>query len=155
MTSGAWNEVGEIDPAQPPAPLPPGPGDRPVVLRPSLGSGLIVPESAIIDTGDRQIVFVDRGEGRLEPREILVGPRVDGGVHVLGGLEDGETVVISANFLIDSESSLKAALSGIAPGTTPAPATLPAGAPPAASSGSAPPRATAPATPDPHARHRD
>jgi Cu(I)/Ag(I) efflux system membrane fusion protein len=127
-----------------------------VVLRPSLGSGLIVPESAIIDTGDRQIVFVDRGEGRLEPREILVGPKVDGGVHVLGGLEDGETVVISANFLIDSESSLKAALSGIARGTTPAPATLPAGVSPAAApSRPGPPRAPSPAPPDPHEHRRD
>jgi Cu(I)/Ag(I) efflux system membrane fusion protein len=96
-----------------------------VVLRPMLGSGLIVPESAIIDTGDRQIVFVDLGEGRLEPREIQVGPKVDGGVQVLGGLDDGERVVISANFLIDSESSLKAALSAIAPGVSPVPATHP------------------------------
>jgi Cu(I)/Ag(I) efflux system membrane fusion protein len=106
-----------------------------VVLRPSLGTGLIVPESAIIDTGDRRIVFVDRGEGRFEPREILFGPKVDGGVHVLGGLEDGEKVVTSANFLIDSESSLKAALSAIAPGTIPAPG-------------------TPPPAPDPHAGHR-
>jgi membrane fusion protein, copper/silver efflux system len=94
-----------------------------VVLRPVLGTGLIVPESAIIDTGDRRIVFVDEGDGNLEPREILTGPKVDGGVQVLGGLEDGESVVVSANFLIDSESSLKAALAAIAPGATPAPAT--------------------------------
>lgn len=116
-----------------------------VVLRPSLGSGLIVPESAVIDTGDRQIVFVDRGEGRFEPREILIGPKVDGGVQVLSGLEDGERVVISANFLIDSESSLKAALSAIAPGGSPA-------APPAPAA--AAPVAPAEPTPDPHAGHR-
>jgi Cu(I)/Ag(I) efflux system membrane fusion protein len=119
-----------------------------VVLRPSLGSGLTVPESAIIDTGDRRIVFVDRGEGRFEPREIQVGPKVDGGVHVLGGLDDGERVVISANFLIDSESSLRAALSAIAPGVPPGPATPSPGAAPATPQ---PPPGPAP---DPHAGHR-
>jgi Cu(I)/Ag(I) efflux system membrane fusion protein len=117
-----------------------------VVLRPALGTGLVVPESAIIDTGDRRIVFVDRGEGRFEPREILTGPRVDGGVQALGGLEDGEKVVISANFLIDSESSLKAALSAIAPGATPAP--------PAPAGASAPPAPPPPGAPHPHAGHR-
>jgi Cu(I)/Ag(I) efflux system membrane fusion protein len=115
-----------------------------VVLRPSLGTGLIVPESAIIDTGDRRIVFVDRGEGRFDPREILLGPQVDGGVQVLGGLEDGEKVVVSANFLIDSESSLKAALSAIAPVTaTPSPGAAPVRAEP-------PPKAA----PGAHTGHR-
>jgi Cu(I)/Ag(I) efflux system membrane fusion protein len=117
-----------------------------VVLRPSLGEGLVVPESAVIDTGDRRIVFVDRGAGRFEPREVLVGFKVDGGMQVLSGLDDGEKVVVSANFLIDSESSLKAALSTLAPGQSPAAPTPhpgPAAAP-----------APSPASPTPHARHR-
>jgi Cu(I)/Ag(I) efflux system membrane fusion protein len=81
-----------------------------VVLRPFLGSGLILPQSAVVDTGDRQIVFVDLGAGRFEPREVQLGLKVDGGRQVLSGLEDGERVVTSANFLLDSESSLKAVL---------------------------------------------
>jgi Cu(I)/Ag(I) efflux system membrane fusion protein len=81
-----------------------------VVLRPFLGSGLILPQSAVIDTGDRQIVFVDLGGGQFEPREVQLGLKVDGGRQVLSGLEDGERVVTSANFLLDSESSLKAVL---------------------------------------------
>ena len=60
--------------------------------------------------GDRQLVFVDLGDGRLEPREIATGERVEGGYAVLSGLREGERVVTSANFLIDSESSLKAAM---------------------------------------------
>ena len=94
-----------------------------VVLRPTLGTGLIVPESAVIQTGNRSIVFVDRGEGRFEPREVELGPKVEGGVQVIRGLEDAESVVVSANFLLDSESSLKAALGSVKPlaGGPPAP----------------------------------
>jgi Cu(I)/Ag(I) efflux system membrane fusion protein len=86
-----------------------------VVLRPTLGTGLIVPESAVIQTGDRSIVFVDIGGGRFEPREVQLGPKVEGGVQVIAGLEDAESVVVSANFLLDSESSLKAALGSVKP----------------------------------------
>jgi Cu(I)/Ag(I) efflux system membrane fusion protein len=90
-----------------------------VVLRRELGEALFVPESAVLKPGDRQIVFVDRGDGRLEPREIRTGVRVEGGYAVVSGLSGGERVVTSANFLIDSESSLKAALSSL--GASPAP----------------------------------
>jgi Cu(I)/Ag(I) efflux system membrane fusion protein len=84
-----------------------------VVLRRELGDALFVPESAVLKPGDRQLVFLDLGDGRLEPREIQTGARVEGGYAVLSGLAEGDKVVTSANFLIDSESSLKAALSSL------------------------------------------
>jgi Cu(I)/Ag(I) efflux system membrane fusion protein len=73
---------------------------------------LTVPDSAVIDSGTRQTVLVALGEGRFEPREVRLGGRGDGFVEVLSGVKDGESVVTRANFLIDSESNLKAALSG-------------------------------------------
>ena len=79
------------------------------------GSGepmLSVPESAVMDTGSRQAVLVDKGQGRFEPREVKLGQRGSGYVEVRQGLDDGEPVVVSANFLIDAESNLKAALKG-------------------------------------------
>ncbi len=91
-----------------------------VNLRADLGTALSVPESAVIDSGDRKLVFVDRGEGRFEPREVQLGVRVGSAFQVLSGLEDGERVVVSANFLLDSESSLRSAISGMAtPGPQP------------------------------------
>lgn len=69
-----------------------------------------VPETAILDTGSRQAVFVDKGEGRFEPRDVKPGRRGGGYVEVREGLDEGERVVVSANFLIDAESNLKAAL---------------------------------------------
>jgi Cu(I)/Ag(I) efflux system membrane fusion protein len=71
---------------------------------------LVVPDSAVLDTGARQTVLVDRGEGRFEPRTVKLGPRAGGYVAVLEGLRDGEKVVTGANFLIDAESNLRAAL---------------------------------------------
>jgi membrane fusion protein, copper/silver efflux system len=71
---------------------------------------LAVPDSAVLDTGTRQTVLVDRGEGRFEPRAVKLGARADGYVAVLEGLRDGEKVVTGANFLIDAESNLRAAL---------------------------------------------
>jgi len=79
------------------------------------GSGepvLSVPESAVMDTGSKQTVFVDKGQGRFEPREVKLGRRGNGYVEVREGITDGEPVVVSANFLIDAESNLKAALKG-------------------------------------------
>lgn len=79
------------------------------------GSGdpdrLVVPASALIDSGNRQVVLVDLGEGRFDPRPVKVGLRGDGYVEIVEGIADGENVVVSANFLIDAESNLKAALS--------------------------------------------
>jgi Cu(I)/Ag(I) efflux system membrane fusion protein len=71
---------------------------------------LAVPDSAVLDTGTRQTVLVDRGEGRFEPRAVKLGPRAGGYVAVLDGLREGEKVVTGANFLIDAESNLRAAL---------------------------------------------
>jgi Cu(I)/Ag(I) efflux system membrane fusion protein len=71
---------------------------------------LAVPDSAVLDTGTRQTVLVDRGEGRFEPRAVKLGARADGYVAVLDGLREGEKVVTGANFLIDAESNLRAAL---------------------------------------------
>ena len=80
---------------------------------------IAIPESAVLDSGSRQAVFVDRGEGRFEPRAVKLGRRGDGYVEVREGLDDGEPVVVSANFLIDAESNLKAALKGFAEGSAP------------------------------------
>ncbi len=89
-----------------------------VQLHTDLGTGLIVPDGAIIDTGDRKLVFLDRPDGSLEPREVEVGVRIPEGYQVLRGLAKGDRVVTAANFLLDSESSLKAAISAlIAPAT--------------------------------------
>src|SRR5438552_1736149 len=71
---------------------------------------LTVPESAVIPTGERTLVFVDKGDGRYEPREVALGSRAAGGYEVRRGLAAGERVVVSANFLLDSESSLRAAI---------------------------------------------
>ena len=73
---------------------------------------LAVPESAILDTGSRQAVFVDKGQGRFEPRDVKLGHRGGGYVEIRQGLAEGEPVVVSANFLIDAESNLMAALKG-------------------------------------------
>jgi Cu(I)/Ag(I) efflux system membrane fusion protein len=75
---------------------------------------LAVPESAVLDSGSRQLVLVDKGDGRFEPREVKLGRRGGGFVEVTQGVSDGEAVVTSANFLIDAESNLKAALRGFA-----------------------------------------
>jgi len=80
---------------------------------------LSVPDSAVMDTGSRQAVFVDKGEGRYEPRDIKVGNRGDGYVEIRQGVVEGEPVVVSANFLIDAESNLKSALKGFADGAQP------------------------------------
>ena len=72
---------------------------------------LAVPVSALIDSGNRQVVLVDRGEGRFEPRPVRIGRRNDTHVEIVEGLTAGETVVIAATFLLDAESNLKAALS--------------------------------------------
>ncbi len=77
-------------------------------------AALAVPSSAVIDSGTRRIVILDLGEGRFEPREVKLGRRGDGLVAISEGVSEGDRVVVSANFLIDAESNLKAALSGFA-----------------------------------------
>jgi Cu(I)/Ag(I) efflux system membrane fusion protein len=78
-----------------------------VEIKISLGQKLVIPESAVIDTGKSQVVYVDKGEGAFEPREVELGIRADGAVEVLRGIKAGEKVVSSANFLIDSEAQFK------------------------------------------------
>ena len=71
---------------------------------------LVVPLSALLDSGNRQVVIIARGEGRFEPRAVKVGVRGDGYLEILDGIKAGESVVVAATFLIDAESNLKAAL---------------------------------------------
>jgi len=73
---------------------------------------LAVPDSAILDTGTRQLVLVDLGSGEFEPRAVQLGVHADGYTEILGGVADGERVVVDGNFLIDSESNLRAAIGG-------------------------------------------
>jgi membrane fusion protein, copper/silver efflux system len=72
-----------------------------------------VSSSAVIDSGERQIVLLDKGEGRFEPRAVKLGRRGDGRIEIKEGLAENDKVVVSANFLIDAESNLKAALNGL------------------------------------------
>jgi len=74
------------------------------------GKVLAIPDSAVLDSGTRQVALVQRGEGLFEPRSVKLGMRADGYVEVLAGVASGEQVVVRANFLIDAESNLKAAL---------------------------------------------
>lgn len=74
---------------------------------------LAVPESAVIDTGTRQLVILDKGEGRFEPKDVETGSHGGGFVEIRKGIDAGAKVVVAANFLIDAESNLKAALRGM------------------------------------------
>ncbi len=86
---------------------------------------LTVPVDAVLDAGERQTVFVDRGDGYLEPRQVEIGDRLDDRVVILTGLKEGERIVTSANFLIDSESQLKSALAGMSGSAGAAPSSRP------------------------------
>ncbi|HEX6728035.1 MAG TPA: efflux RND transporter periplasmic adaptor subunit, partial [Nitrospira sp.] len=78
-----------------------------VELRVDLGTRLAIPQEAIIESGQKQVVFLHLGGGKLEPRLIKTGLKAGAWSEVLTGLEEGEHIVTSANFLIDSESRLK------------------------------------------------
>ena len=84
-----------------------------VVLQVSLGRKLAIPQDALLDTGTSKLVFVDKGEGHFEPREVRVGIEANDFYEVIEGLTAGESVVVSANFLVDSESRLRAAVRGM------------------------------------------
>ena len=104
-----------------------------VDVKTSLGRQLIVPASAVFQSGTRQLVFLNHGNGSLEPKEIIVGPRVGDDFVVLKGLEAHQSIVTSASFLIDSESQLQAAAGSFAPpppgaGSNAPPANAPAAA---------------------------
>src|SRR4029077_16065728 len=81
-----------------------------VALKVPMGRQLVIPATGVLQSGTRQIAFVKRTDGYLEPREIELGPRVGADFVCLKGLKAGEEIVTSANFLIDSESQLQAAL---------------------------------------------
>jgi Cu(I)/Ag(I) efflux system membrane fusion protein len=74
-----------------------------------VGKKLAIRDEAVLDSGKRQIAFVDKGQGYFEPRELKLGLKVENYYEVLSGVKEGERVVTSANFLIDSESKLKEA----------------------------------------------
>ena len=87
-----------------------------VELKIDYGNKLAVPREAVLDSGEQQVVFVAREGGYFEPRRLTLGPLVGNQYVVLAGLQPGERVVISANFLVDSESQLKSALGGMGGG---------------------------------------
>jgi RND family efflux transporter MFP subunit len=99
-----------------------------VAIAVRLGRQMVIPASAVLQTGTRAIAFVDHGNGNLEPRTIETGTQIDDSMMILSGLKPGEKVVSSANFLVDSEAQLQAAVSAYSP-TAPQPA---AGTAPAA-----------------------
>ncbi len=86
-----------------------------VVLHVPLGEQLVIPVGGVLQTGTREIAFVVRGDGYLEPRDVQIGPQAGDQYVVLKGLKAGERIVASANFLIDSESQLQAALGSFIP----------------------------------------
>jgi RND family efflux transporter MFP subunit len=86
-----------------------------VAIAVPLGRQLVVPASAVLQAGIRAIAFIDHGNGSLEPRTIEVGTQLDDSVIVLSGLKAGEKVISSANFLVDSEAQLQAAVGAYAP----------------------------------------
>jgi Cu(I)/Ag(I) efflux system membrane fusion protein len=88
-----------------------------VVIAAAAGRQMVVtvPDSAVLDDGATQVVFVERGAGRYQPRHVTVGRRGDGTAEVTSGIAAGEKVVVAANFLIDSESNLRGALQRFAP----------------------------------------
>jgi Cu(I)/Ag(I) efflux system membrane fusion protein len=83
-----------------------------VELQIKYGKHMVVPEGAVLNSGTRQVVFVVHEDGKFEPREVTIGPTVDGQTIIEFGLEKGETIVSSGNFLLDSESRMKSAVGG-------------------------------------------
>ena len=100
------------------------------------GPVVTIPTSAVIDSGTRRIVLIQAGEGRFEPREVKLGARSDTYVEVIDGVKDGEPVVVAANFLIDAESNLKAAVGGFGHASHGSGAAAPAPTAPSAAAGS-------------------
>src|SRR5581483_10228311 len=86
-----------------------------ITLKLPLGRHLIIPDSGVLRTGLHNVVFIDRGDGYLTPQEVNLGPHVGNNYVVLSGLQAGQRIVSSANFLIDSESQLQAAMGNFAP----------------------------------------
>ena len=87
-----------------------------VELKIPLGKRLVVPNTAVMDSGTEQLVFVDRGNGMFEPREVTVGVKTRDWLEIRSGIDVGERVVTRSNFLIDSESNLKESVGMMMPG---------------------------------------
>lgn len=87
-----------------------------VTIEIDLGEVLAIPEEAVFDTGTKKVVFLDKGQGLFEPRDVVLSAKVDNFYELKSGLEEGDSIVTSGNFLIDSESRLKAALEGMGAG---------------------------------------
>jgi membrane fusion protein, copper/silver efflux system len=83
------------------------------LIRPATASALTVPTQAVLPTGTRNLVFVNRGDGRFVSRAVRVGVRTDSLVEIVRGLEPGDEVIASATYLLDSESNLGAAMQGL------------------------------------------
>lgn len=102
-----------------------------VAISVRLGRQMVIPSSAVLQTGTRAVAFIDHGDGNLEPRTIQTGPQIDDSVVVLSGLKAGEKIITSANFLVDSEAQLQAAAGAFVPPAQPTPQPQSAGAAPA------------------------
>jgi Cu(I)/Ag(I) efflux system membrane fusion protein len=128
LNTGSRTLQARVELANPSLELRPGMfGD--VALELGGAQAVVIPSDALIDTGEHQYVFVDRGGGRFEPRPVKAGWSGDGRTAVLEGLAEGERVVTTANFLLDSESRLRAAVEGFnaapGPGAPPSPPAAP------------------------------
>jgi Cu(I)/Ag(I) efflux system membrane fusion protein len=77
------------------------------IIRVPLVKGIVVPVTAVLDTGKRQVVWVEMSPGMFEPREVQAGERIDDKVQILSGIKVGDKVAVSGSYLIDSESQLK------------------------------------------------
>jgi len=77
------------------------------IIRVPLAKGIVVPVTAVIDTGKRQLVWVESSPNVFEPREVQAGERIDDKVQILSGIKAGDKVAVSGSYLIDSESQLK------------------------------------------------
>jgi len=91
------------------------------------GMGLIVPMNAVLDSGTEQIVFVAKGDGIFEPRNVKIGRRLGDTTQILEGVKEGEQVATGATFFLDSESQLRASLQGYEASAAPTEAAAPAG----------------------------
>lgn len=84
-----------------------------VEVKINYGKQIVLPQEALLDSGEKQYVFLAHGDGMFEPRQVETGAKLDGNVMITSGLKPGDTVVLSGNFLIDSESRLKSAMGGM------------------------------------------
>ena len=77
------------------------------IIRVPLAKGIVIPVTAVVDTGKRQVVWIETSQGMFEPRDVQAGERIDDKVQILSGIKAGDKVASSGSYLIDSESQLK------------------------------------------------